>query len=617
MCGIVGYTGKQRAGDVLLSGLKRLEYRGYDSAGVSFLQEEKGKSKIKTIRAVGKVAVLEEAVGNEADESSVGIAHTRWATHGVPSEKNSHPHQDCTKKFSIVHNGIIENFLVLKEELQKQGHVFKSATDTEVIVHLVEQYTKEGASIDEAFHKTLSRLEGTYGLVLMALDEPGSLWVARMGSPLVIGVAAGEHFIASDITALIAYTKRVVYLEDGEWAKVTKDGYAVKSRRKKGSSPISKKPEYITWDEGEAKKLGFPHFMLKEIYEQPKSVADAIRGRIDLATGTARLGGLREVEARLRTIERIIIVSCGTSYHAGLVGEYMLEEYAGIPVEVEFASEFRYRKPILGKKTAVIVISQSGETADTLAALREAKNKGALTIGIVNVVGSTIARETDAGIYNHAGPEVSVASTKAFTSQLAILALLTVYLGRQREMSLVMGQRILGELQKIPKAITKILESDKYIKSLAKKFKNTEHYLYVGRKYNFPVAYEGALKIKEIAYVAAQGYPTGEMKHGPIALIDAKALAVAIMPKDSVYEKNISGLQEIHARGGQVLALATVGDKNLLKSVPSVIAIPKTLEMLTPMLTVVPLQLFSYHMSVLKGYDVDQPRNLAKSVTVE
>ncbi len=611
MCGIVGYIGKKKTRSVLLEGLKRLEYRGYDSAGIAFIEG----GKIKTVRAVGKVARLEAALGEKSNESTIGIAHTRWATHGIPSEKNSHPHRDCNGQFSVVHNGIIENYLELKNTLQSKGHSFKSDTDTEVIVHLVEQFVREGNNVDSAFQKTLTLLEGTYGLVLLSIAEPDTLRVARMGSPLVIGVSKDEHFIASDVTAILGHTQKVIYLEDGEWAVICRDSYTVKGIQSK--KPIEKKPEIISWSEGEAKKQGFSHFMLKEIYEQPKSVADAIRGRIDIENGTARLGGLREVEKKLAKIERIIIVSCGTSYHAGLVGEYLLEEYAGIPVEVEFASEFRYRKPILDKKSAVLVISQSGETADTLAALREAKSKGALTLGIVNVVGSTIARETDAGVYNHAGPEVSVASTKAFTSQLAILTLLTVYLGRKRNMSLATGQRILRELQKIPRAIETVLEENKKIKKLAKKFVATEHYLYVGRKYNFPVAYEGALKIKEIAYVAAQGYPTGEMKHGPIALIDSKALAVALVPKDSVYDKNISGLQEIKARGGKILALVTAGDSRLIKDMPDTVVIPKTLEMLTPLLAVIPLQLFSYHMSVLKGHDVDQPRNLAKSVTVE
>jgi glucosamine--fructose-6-phosphate aminotransferase (isomerizing) len=484
-----------------------------------------------------------------------------------------------------------------------------------VIVHLIEEFVDGGSSVAEGFQKTLGRIVGTYGLVLLALDEPGALYVARMGSPLVIGVGDQEHFVASDISAILAHTSKVVYLEDGEWAVVKKESYQVKSIVSK--KKVAKEIETVDWTEGDAQRGGYAHFMLKEIFEQPKSIADAIRGRIDIENGTARLGGLREVKDKLANIERIIIVSCGTSYHAGLVGEYMIEEYAGIPVEVEFASEFRYRKPLITKKTVVLVISQSGETADTLAALREAKRKGALTLGIVNVVGSTIARETDAGVYNHAGPEVSVASTKAFTSQLAILTLLAVYLGRQRDMSLVTGQRILRELVALPKKVEKILAQERQIKQLAKKFQKVEQYLYVGRKYNFPVAYEGALKIKEIAYVAAQGYPTGEMKHGPIALIDKSALAVAIVPKDSVYEKNVSGLHEIKARGGAILGLISEGDTHLAKDLKDTIILPKTLEMLTPILAVVPLQLFSYHMSVMKGYDVDQPRNLAKSVTVE
>lgn len=611
MCGIVGYVGKEKTGSVLVEGLKRLEYRGYDSAGVAFLR----KDSLVTVRAVGKVAELEAALAHQADNADIGIAHTRWATHGVPSEKNSHPHSDCEGRLSVVHNGIIENYLELKKQLEAKGHTFKSDTDTEVIVHLVEQYVQEGHSLDEAFESTLALLKGTYGIVLLSVAEPGSLRVARMGSPLVIGVGTNEHFIASDVSAILAHTSKVVYLEDGEWAVVRSESYQVKSIVNKQA--VEKEVELVDWTDDQAQKQGYPHFMLKEILEQPKSIADAMRGRIDIENGIARLGGLREVKEDLARIERIVIVSCGTSYHAGLVGEYMIEEYAGIPVEVEFASEFRYRKPLLNQKTAVLVISQSGETADTLAALREAKQKGALTLGIVNVVGSTIARETDAGIYNHAGPEVSVASTKAFTSQLTILALLTVYLGRQRDMSLVTGQRILRELSSIPEKVEQFLEQNKDLEKLAQKFKDVGHYLYVGRKYNFPVAYEGALKIKEIAYVAAQGYPTGEMKHGPIALIDESSLAVAIIPDDSVYEKNISGLQEIRARGGAILAIATVGDEQLTKEVEEIVFIPKTLEMLTPLLAVIPLQLFSYHMSVLKGYDVDQPRNLAKSVTVE
>lgn len=610
MCGIVGYIGKRQAKDLLIEGLHRLEYRGYDSAGVTLFEN----GKLKRVRALGKVAELEKKTEGMVSGATLGIAHTRWATHGKPAEKNAHPHTDCSGALSLVHNGIIENYVELKERLVKQGHLFTSETDTEVVAHLIEeQLKKEGANFETAFAQALKELRGTYGIAVVSVSEPEKLFVARMGSPLLIGVGKDEYFVASDVSAILAHTKRVVYLEDGERAVITRDGYVVKS----GSAVQKKTVSDVEWSEKEAKRGGYPHFMLKEIFDQPESFADALRGRLLPDEGTARLGGLREVEKRLESIRRIVIVSCGTSYHAGLVGEYMLEEYAGIPVEVEFASEFRYRKPMLDKYTAVIALSQSGETADTLAAIREAKNKGALTLGIVNVVGSTIARETDAGVYNHAGPEVSVASTKAFTSQLAILSLLTLYLGRKRGMSLVTGQRIAKELLKLPRLMEQIFEQSGAIKKLAKKYANRKNYLYLGRKYNFPIAFEGALKVKEIAYVSAQGYPTGEMKHGPIALIDREALALFIMPVDSVYEKSVSGLEEIKARGGTVLAITTEGNMGLEKKADAVIYIPKTLEMLTPILSVIPLQLFAYHMSVAKGFDVDRPRNLAKSVTVE
>ncbi len=618
MCGIVGYIGKREAKDLLIEGLHRLEYRGYDSAGVTLLE----KGKLKRVRALGKVAELEKKTEGMASVATLGIAHTRWATHGKPAEKNAHPHADCSGGLSLVHNGIIENYVELKECLVKQGHSFTSETDTEVVAHLIEeQLSSQGGSasggkkdrFETAFAQALKQLRGTYGIAVVSASEPEKLFVARMGSPLLIGVGKDEYFVASDVSAILAHTKRVVYLEDGERAVITCDGYVVKS----GSAVQKKTVSDVEWSEKEAKRGGYPHFMLKEIFDQPESFADALRGRLLPDEGTARLGGLREVEKRLESIKRIVIVSCGTSYHAGLVGEYMLEEYAGIPVEVEFASEFRYRKPMLDKYTAVIALSQSGETADTLAAIREAKNKGALTLGIVNVVGSTIARETDAGVYNHAGPEVSVASTKAFTSQLAILSLLTLYLGRRRGMSLVTGQRIAKELLKLPRLMERIFEQSGTIKKLAKKYANRKNYLYLGRKYNFPIAFEGALKVKEIAYVSAQGYPTGEMKHGPIALIDRDALALFIMPVDSVYEKSVSGLEEIKARGGTVLAITTEGNTALEKKADAVVYIPKALEMLTPILSVIPLQLFAYHMSVAKGFDVDRPRNLAKSVTVE
>jgi len=618
MCGIVGYIGKREAKDLLIEGLHRLEYRGYDSAGVTLLE----KGRLKRVRALGKVAELEKKTEGMTSVATLGIAHTRWATHGKPAEKNAHPHADCSGALSLVHNGIIENYVELKERLVKQGHHFTSETDTEVVAHLIEeQLSTQGGSatggkkndFEIAFAQALKQLRGTYGIAVVSASEPEKLFVARMGSPLLIGVGKDEYFVASDVSAILAHTKRVVYLEDGERAVITRDGYVVKS----GSAVQKKTVSDVEWSEKEAKRGGYPHFMLKEIFDQPESFADALRGRLLPDEGTARLGGLREVEKRLESIRRIVIVSCGTSYHAGLVGEYMLEEYAGIPVEVEFASEFRYRKPMLDKYTAVIALSQSGETADTLAAIREAKNKGALTLGIVNVVGSTIARETDAGVYNHAGPEVSVASTKAFTSQLTILSLLTLYLGRKRGMSLVTGQRIAKELLKLPRLMERIFEQSGTIKKLAKKYANRRNYLYLGRKYNFPIAFEGALKVKEIAYVSAQGYPTGEMKHGPIALIDRDALALFIMPVDSVYEKSVSGLEEIKARGGTVLAITTEGNTALEKKADAVVYIPKALEMLTPILSVIPLQLFAYHMSVALGYDVDRPRNLAKSVTVE
>lgn len=609
MCGIVGYVGKENAKEFLIEGLRRLEYRGYDSAGISLIR----KKKVKTLKAVGKVTELEKKCTNKQTDGCIGIAHTRWATHGKPSEKNAHPHQDCSGEISLVHNGIVENYQELKNSLMQKGHRFKSETDSEVIAHLFEEELKS-ADPEVAFLSTLKHLRGTYGLAVLCARESEKMLVARMGSPLVIGVGKDGFMVASDVSAMVGHVQRVVYMEDGEVAMIDADGYRVRTNGKK---LLEKEEVDLEWSEEQAQKGGYPHFMLKEIFEQPTSFDDALRGRLLLEDGMARLGGLREVEKCLRKIERLIIVSCGTSYHAGLVGEYMLEEYAGIPVEVEYASEFRYRKPLIDKKTAVLAISQSGETADTLAAIREAKNKGALTLGIVNVVGSTIARETDAGVYNHAGPEVSVASTKAFTSQLAILALLTLYLGRQREMSLVTGKRIARELKRLPSLMEKVLMQSEAIKKMARKYKNSEHFLYLGRKYNFPIAYEGALKIKEIAYVPAQGYATGEMKHGPIALIDSSVVSVFIAPEDSVYEKSVSGVEEIKARGGKVLAITTEGNTTLAKKADDVVFIPKTLEMLTPLLTVIPLQLFAYYVSAAKGYDVDKPRNLAKSVTVE
>ncbi|MFC1609218.1 glutamine--fructose-6-phosphate transaminase (isomerizing) [Patescibacteria group bacterium] len=609
MCGIVGYIGKNKAQSILVDGLKRLEYRGYDSAGFSIV----GDGKIETVKAVGKIVELEKKIKKDS-AGSIGIAHTRWATHGKPSVKNSHPHSDCGKNIFLVHNGIIENYQELKSELLELGHNFKSETDSEVVVHLIEDLMKKN-DFKTAVEKTLRMLKGTYGLAVVSKKDPEKLIIARNGSPLLLGIGKDEYIVASDASAIIRHTNKVVYLEDGEMAVLEKDGYEISSVNEE--SVVMRKESEIDWSIEEAEKQGFDHFMMKEVFEQPQAISDAIRGRIKLEEGNAELGGLRDVADELREINRIIIVSCGTSYYAGLIGEYMIEEYAGIPVEVEYASEFRYRKPILDKKTAVIAISQSGETADTLAAIREAKNKGALTLGIVNAVGSTIARETDAGVYNHAGPEIGVASTKAFTSQLSILVLFALFLGRQRNMSLVTGQRIARELGKIPKLVEEVLEQKDAIKKIAKKYVKYNDFLYMGRKYNMPIAYEGALKIKETSYIHAEGYPSGEMKHGPIALIDEKFPSVFIAPKDSVYEKNISGIEEVRARKGKVLTIATKGDRNISKVSDDVIYIPKTLEMLTPIIATVPLQILSYYAGTLKGYDVDKPRNLAKSVTVE
>ena len=613
MCGIVGYIGKNNALPILLDGLKRLEYRGYDSAGVAI----KTADGVFSVKAAGKLAELEKKIGitplnPPLSGGQLGIAHTRWATHGQPTEDNAHPHTDCQKKIWLAHNGIIENYQELKSKLEAKGHKFISQTDTEALAHLLEDLYD--GNLTSTLIKALKIIKGAYGLVLYHADEPDKLLAARCGSPLVLGLADDETIIASDVSAIIRYTKQVIYLDDNEVAEINGGGLKIYNLK---NEEVAKRTDVIDWNVAESEKGGFPHFMLKEIFEQPASITNSLRGRIVLEEGKAKLGGLEEVERRLREINKIVIVACGTAKHAGLVGEYMFEEYAGVPTEVDYASEFRYRKPVLDNKTLVIAISQSGETADTLAAVREVKEKGALTLGIVNVVGSTIARETDAGVYNHIGPEISVASTKAFTSQAAILALMAVMLGRQRQLSLVMGQRIVRELAELPDKITEILKSSEAIKTIAEKYYQFKHFAYLGRKYNQPVALEGALKLKEISYIHAEGFPSGEMKHGAIALIDENFPALVIIPADSVYEKNYSNLQEIKARGGQIIAVATPGDERIKQAADEVIYIPKTLEMLTPILASIPLQLFAYHMAVLNGRDVDKPRNLAKSVTVE
>ena len=608
MCGIVGYIGKKNAVEVGVDGLRALQYRGYDSAGLAFLNG----GKIVSARAVGKIENLEELI-DPSWNSGLGIFHTRWATHGGVTEENAHPHSDCSGDISLCHNGIIENFKELKEGLIIKGHSFTSETDSEVIPHLIEEEMKGKVSFQDAFFGALSKIKGTYGIAAVSAKNPDVLLAARNFSPLLVGVGDGERIVASDASAILKHTPLVVYLDDGEVAILTSSSHQIYDR----SRVLRKKPEHtIEWSLEEAKKGGFSHFMEKEIHEEPEAIENSIRGRMILQEGMAKLGGIQAKEEILRSAKRILISACGTAYFAGRVGEYMLEEYAGIPTEVDIASEFRYRKPVFREGDVFFAISQSGETIDTLAAIREAKEKGVPAFGIVNVVGSTIARETDAGVYQHVGPEIGVASTKAFTSQVAILALLSVYLGRMREMSLVTGERVLEELGQIPGRMRRVIERDD-TKTIAQKYLHIKNFFFLGRKYNFPVALEGALKLKEVSYVHAEGIAAGEIKHGPIAMIDKNILSVVIAPRDSVYEKMASTIQEIKARGGPVLAIATEGDSDIAELADDVIFIPKTLEMLTPLLSVVPLQLFAYHFGVLKGLDVDKPRNLAKSVTVE
>jgi len=611
MCGIVGYIGQRQVQPILFDGLRRLEYRGYDSAGVAIINA----TGVALAKKKGKVSVLEASCVAEPILGTVGIAHTRWATHGEPSDENAHPHADCTNTYYVAHNGIIENAKQLKEELITRGHRFQSQTDTEVLSHLIEEAGKEHPVLEEAVMSALQHVTGAYGLAILSAREPQKIVAARFGSPLVVGVVGdGEYIVASDVAAILPHTRDVIYLEDRDMAVLQGSGHRILTH---DQGTVDRHTERVEWDAGRIEKGGFDHYLLKEIFEQPEALENAIRGRMDIKAGDAHLGGIRDVADRLATIRRLIIVACGGASYAGRVGEYMLEEYAGIPVEVELASEFRYRKPVLDEDTAVLFISQSGETADTLAALKEVKRKRALALGLVNVVGSSIARETDAGIYIHAGPEISVTTTKAFVNQLGILALLAVYLGRQRSMSFTMGQRILEELQQIPDKIRLILKKAPEIKAIAEQFRDMENVLFLARKYNLPIALEEALKLKEIAYVHAEGYGAGEMKHGPIALIDEHFPAIAILPDDSVYEKTLSNLHEVKARHGRIFAIATEGNTEVGAIADAVITIPKTLEMLTPLLSVVPLQLFAYYSAVLRGRDVDQPRNLAKSVTVE
>ena len=607
MCGIVGYVGKEKSLPILVNGLKALEYRGYDSAGVAVFSN--GQVKIK--KRVGPVKKLEEALKEELDlDSHLGIGHTRWATHGIPNEINAHPHSDCLKRLFVVHNGIIENYKEIKEYLQKRGHYFLSETDTEVVPHLIEEFLKNKKNFHTALIDTLKLIKGAYALAIIDSANPQTLYAAKLSSPLIIGVGNGENFLASDPVALIGKTRKVIYLKDGEIAEINKDEIVISNLNKEKTSPTI---NYLEWNLEQAQKGNYPHFMLKEIFEGPEVVLAALRGRIKAKENLVKLGGLEQVADKLKQIKRIIILACGTSYHAGLVGEYLFEEITQIPTEVHLASEFRYRDEPLEKGTLALAISQSGETADTLAALRKAKENGLFTLGVVNNVGSTIARETDAGVYNHAGPEISVASTKAFISQLTVLTLLAVYLSKQRSQN----QVLLYELEKIPEKIKTILDQASVIKQLAEKYKNYNNFLFLGRHYNFPVALEGALKLKEISYIHAEGYGAGEMKHGPIALISKDFPTVAIITQNSVFEKMFSNLEEIKARQGPILAIATAGDKRIFSLTNDVIFIPQTIEPLEPLLTVIPLQLFAYYIGTQRGIDVDKPRNLAKSVTVE
>jgi glucosamine--fructose-6-phosphate aminotransferase (isomerizing) len=612
MCGIVGYIGFREAWPIVIKGLKRLEYRGYDSAGVAIINN----NGFNVYKKAGKVSTLEDFANDKDRSGSTAIGHTRWATHGAPSDVNSHPHSSNDNRLHIIHNGIIENYSTLKEELISRGHEFKSATDTEVLIHLVEEIQKiEQIDLMEAVRLALNSVIGAYAIVIIDRENPGQLIVARKGSPLVIGVGNGEYFIASDATPIVEYTKNVIYLKDNEIALIKPDGLLIRHLDNVIQTPLIQELELKL----EAiEKGGFDHFMLKEIYEQPRSVKDCMRGRINLKDGKIELGGIKEYADKLKNIERIIIVACGTSWHAGLTGEYLIEEYARIPVEVEYASEFRYRNPIINEKDVIIAISQSGETADTMAAIEIAKEKGATIFGICNVVGASIPRITDAGVYTHAGPEIGVASTKAFTAQVTVLTLIALYIAQQKgTLPVSKLTSLLTELNSIPDKIQTVLATDYLIKNIAAKVKDARNCLFLGRGSGFPVALEGALKLKEISYIHAEGYPAAEMKHGPIALIDEKMPVVFIATKNSSYEKVISNIQEVKARKGIVIAIVTQGDTEVKKMADYCIEIPDADEAFLPLLATIPLQLLAYHIAVMRGCNVDQPRNLAKSVTVE
>ena len=610
MCGIVGYIGGKVALPILLDGLKRLEYRGYDSAGIALLENHT----LSITKKIGKVKELEKAFSAGDYRQTIGIGHTRWATHGEPSDINAHPHTDEDGAIALIHNGIIENYAAIRTKLEQAGHIFKSQTDTEALVHLIEEMKRITGDMETAVRLALRQVDGTYGIAVISLHEPEKMIVARKGSPLILGIGDGEHYVASDAAAIIHHTRNVVYLADGEIAVLTRDTADIKTI---DNVEIEKRIEAITFDLEQIEKGGYDHFMLKEIMEQPETLRNSMRGRVLLDEGNVKLSGLREVLPVLEKAKRIIITACGTSFHAGLVGEYMLEQFGRIPVDVEYASEFRYRDPIVNPGDIVFLVSQSGETADTLAALREARQKGASVLGVCNVVGSTIARESEGGVYIHAGPEIGVASTKAFTSQLVVLSLITILIARQRGLSEEVGREMGRALLALPDQVETILKNTDQIKTVAQRFKDSPNVLYLGRGYNFPVALEGALKLKEISYIHAEGYPAAEMKHGPIALIDENMPVVVIAPKDNTYEKIVSNIQEVKARKGRVIAIVNDDDRTLEGMAEHVIRVPRTLPCFAPILNIIPLQLLAYYIAVMRGCNVDQPRNLAKSVTVE
>lgn len=613
MCGIVAYIGKRNAVPIMIEGLKRLEYRGYDSAGIAIINSD---NQLKIYKKEGKIVELERSLSGDASQfnSHIGISHTRWATHGEPTEINAHPHYDQDSKIALVHNGIIENYKALKHSLEQKNYHFRSETDTEVLVHLIHHFYEKEKDLLKAIQLTLKKIEGTYGIAVIHQDHPDQIIAARKGSPVILAIGENEFFITSDINATIVHTKKVIYLQDGELVRITPENYEIINY---DNQTINPEISEIDWDISSIDKGEFKHFMLKEIFEQPVSVFNAFRGRLSDELSTTRLGGLSSNYSDLRNVKRIQIIGCGTSWHAGLIGKYIIETLARIPVEVEYASEYRYRNPIVPDDTLVFVISQSGETADTLAALKEAKAKGAKVFGITNVVGSTIARETDGGVYIHAGSEIGVASTKAFTSQVTVLSLLAVLLGRMRNISPLEACNIIEEIRQIPDKIQLILNKNDEIREIAKIVAQSSNALYLGRGIDYPVALEGALKLKEISYIHAEGYPAAEMKHGPIALIDENMPVIALASKDYLYDKLLSNLQEVKARRGKIIAIANEEDNRINQIAEQVIYIPQSLPVLRPLLNVIPLQLLAYHVADLKGLDVDQPRNLAKSVTVE